>query len=152
MRAILEFARRLAGSLRRSRTDADLEERLRLHVELAAEDEQRRGQPPLDVARAARVRAGGHGTGHGSAARSASLPSLDAIAADLVLGWRQIVRHRTASVSAMLSLGLALGATMAAFRLVDAVLLRPLPVADPSQHAVHDGRHAVPGRAHLLSV
>jgi predicted permease len=51
--------------------------------------------------------------------------------ADVAFGWRQIVRHRTASLSAVLVLGLALGATMAAFRLIDAVLLRPLPVADP---------------------
>ena len=71
------------------------------------------------------------------------LPSLEALAADVVFGWRQLVRHRTASVSAILSLGLALGATMAAFRLVDTVLLRPLPVADPARlfvvtTAVHD--------------
>ena len=36
-------------------------------------------------------------------------------------------------LAAVLSLGLAIGATTAAFRLVDGVLLRPLPVADPDR-------------------
>src|SRR5688572_2035002 len=58
---------------------------------------------------------------------------LDALASDLVSGWRQLNKHRAASVAAILSLGLAIGATSAAFRLVDAVLLRPLPVSDPDR-------------------
>lgn len=43
LRAILEFARRLAGSLSRARSDADLEDELRLHLDLAAAAEQARG-------------------------------------------------------------------------------------------------------------
>ena len=61
------------------------------------------------------------------------LPWLASVRADLVFAWRQIVRHRVASFAVILSLGLAMGAALAAFRLVDAVLQRPLNVADPSQ-------------------
>jgi hypothetical protein len=61
------------------------------------------------------------------------LPWLGALGSDVVFGWRQLRRHRTASVAAALSLGLAIGATTAAFRLVDSVLLRPLPVAEPDR-------------------
>ena len=133
MRAVFEFARRLLGLVRRPRTDVDLEEELRLHVELMAEEERRRGHQPAAAARAARIRAGGVTQAMDVLRDQRSIPSLDALAADLVFGWRQIVRHRAASAAAVLSLGLAMGATMAAFRLVDAVLLRPLPVADPSR-------------------
>ena len=129
----LELLRRLLGSLRRSRSDADLEEELRLHLELAAESEQRRGASPADAARAARLRAGAATQAMESLRDQRGLPSLDALVADLAFGWRQLWRHRTASAAAILSLGLAMGATMAAFHLVDAVLLRPLPVADPSR-------------------
>ena len=52
---------------------------------------------------------------------------------DVVFGWRQLRKHRAASAAAILSLALAIGATTAAFRLVDAVLLRKLPVADPDR-------------------
>src|ERR1041385_4838472 len=59
------------------------------------------------------------------------LPWLEALAADLIFGWRQLKRNRSASVAAILSLALATGATTAAFRLVDAVIWRNLPVAEP---------------------
>jgi hypothetical protein len=117
MRGVLEFARRLMGSIRRSRSDADLQEELRLHVELAGEEALRRALPAPDAARAARIRAGGMTQAMEGLRDQRGLPALDALSADLVFGWRQIVRYRTASVSAILSLGLALGATMAAFRL-----------------------------------
>ena len=61
------------------------------------------------------------------------LPWLDALASDVVFGWRQLNKHRTASAAAILSLALAIGATTAAFRLVDAVLLRTLPIAEPER-------------------
>lgn len=54
---------------------------------------------------------------------------LDSLRADVVFGWRQILKHRVASGAAILSLALAIGACTSAFRLIDALLLRPLPVA-----------------------
>jgi putative ABC transport system permease protein len=54
---------------------------------------------------------------------------LDAIRADAVFSWRQLAKHRVASTAAVLSLALASGACTVAFRLIDALLLRPLPVA-----------------------
>jgi predicted permease len=135
LRLLIERARRLIGSLRLSRTrsDADLEQELRLHLLLAAEAEQRRGTAASKRVRAARVRSGGVAQAMETLRDQRGIPWIDALAADLVFGWRQIVRHRTASISTILSLGLAMGATLAALRLVDAVLLRPLPVANPSR-------------------
>lgn len=69
------------------------------------------------------------------------LPWLDALISDVVFGWRQLRKNRVVSTAAILSLALAIGATTAAFRLVDAVLLRTLPVADPGRLfllAVHE--------------
>src|SRR5213078_2665722 len=59
--------------------------------------------------------------------------SLERLAQDLRYGWRQLNKHRAVSAAAILSLALAIGATTAAFRLVDAVLLRQLPVAQPER-------------------
>ncbi len=58
---------------------------------------------------------------------------LDSLRADAVFGWRQFHKQKAASVAAILSLGLALGASMAAFRLMDALFLRPLPISDPQR-------------------
>jgi len=52
--------------------------------------------------------------------------------ADATFGWRQLAKRKVATAAAILSLALAIGACIAAFRLVDALFLRPMPVRDPS--------------------
>ncbi len=53
--------------------------------------------------------------------------------ADVVFGWRQLRKRKVTTAAAVLSLGLAIGSCMAAFRLVDALFLRPLPIAHPER-------------------
>src|ERR1700754_2944209 len=55
---------------------------------------------------------------------------LDSLRADAIFGWRQLKRNKMTSGAAILSLALAMGACISAFRLIDALLLRPLPVAE----------------------
>src|SRR5690349_1393639 len=55
----------------------------------------------------------------------------DAFRTDSVFAWRQLRKNPVTSVAALLSLALAIGACTAAFRPIDAALLRPLPVKDP---------------------
>jgi len=58
---------------------------------------------------------------------------LDSLRTDVIFGWRQIRKRKVTSAAAILSLGLAIGASTSAFRLVDALLWRPLPVAAPER-------------------
>jgi len=58
---------------------------------------------------------------------------LDALCADVVFGWRQLKRNKVTSSVAVLSLALAMGASVGAFRLMDAMLWRPLPIAHPER-------------------
>jgi predicted permease len=58
---------------------------------------------------------------------------LESIIPDAIFGGRQLLKHKTASAAAILSLALGIGASMAAFRLIDALFLKPLPVAHPEQ-------------------
>jgi len=53
---------------------------------------------------------------------------LDSLRADAVFGWRQLLKNKLTTAAAVLSLALATGACTAAFRLIDALLLRQLPV------------------------
>ena len=50
-----------------------------------------------------------------------------------MFGWRQLKKHKVSSAAAILSLGLAAGACTSAFRLIEALLLRPMPVAEPDR-------------------
>ena len=120
VRVCREWVRRCWASVRRRRTDADLEQELRLHLELAAEDGNR-------------IQAGGISQAMDALRDQRGLPWLDALRADVTFGWRQLNRDRGATLAAILSLGLAIGAMSGAFRLVDAILLRPLPVVDPDR-------------------
>jgi hypothetical protein len=53
---------------------------------------------------------------------------LESLHADIVFGWCQLMTHKGASAAAILSLASGVGACTAAFRLIDAFFLRPLPV------------------------
>ncbi|HEY9127863.1 MAG TPA: ABC transporter permease [Acidobacteriaceae bacterium] len=58
---------------------------------------------------------------------------VESLRMDLVFGLRQLKRNKVTSAAAILSLGLAMGACVGAFRLVDALLWRPLPIAHPER-------------------
>ena len=60
-------------------------------------------------------------------------PWLDSLRADAVFGWRQLMKKKATSAAAILSLALAIGSCTSAFRLIDAMLLRPLPVTHPER-------------------
>jgi len=66
---------------------------------------------------------------------------LDSLRSDTIFAWRQLRKRKMTSAAAILSLGVALGACTAAFRIIDALLLRPLPVAAPERlyALVHKG-------------
>jgi predicted permease len=57
------------------------------------------------------------------------IPWLESLRADAIFGGRQLNKNKITSAAAILSLALTLGACTSAFRLIDALLLRPLPVA-----------------------
>jgi hypothetical protein len=61
------------------------------------------------------------------------IPWLDSLRADAIFGWRQIMKRKVTSAAAVFSLALGIGACTSAFRLIDAVLLRPLPIATPER-------------------
>src|SRR5215211_720594 len=55
------------------------------------------------------------------------------LADDLKFGWRQLIKTPGFSITAILTLGLAIGANTAVFSLVDAVLLKSLPYPQPER-------------------
>ena len=61
------------------------------------------------------------------------------IADDLKYGWRQLTKAPGFSITAILTLGLAIGANTAVFSLVDAVLLKSIPYPQPERLATMGG-------------
>src|SRR5690242_9580839 len=58
---------------------------------------------------------------------------LESLLRDVLFGARMLRRHALVTTTAIVSLSLALGACVAAFSLVDALILRPLPVHQPER-------------------
>src|SRR6185437_3883999 len=116
---------RIANIFRADRLTREIDEELASHIEEAIGQ----GRDPAEARRA-----------FGSPLRQREdsrdvklIPWLDSLRADAVFGWRQLKKKKVTSAAAVLSLALAIGACTSAFRLIDALLWRPLPVAHPEQ-------------------
>src|SRR4029077_11782405 len=92
MAAFREWVSRLWGTLRGNRADRDLKEELRLHLELAVEDERRHASSPERAVRAARIRAGGIDQAMEALRDQRGLPWLHDLASDLHYGCRLLVK------------------------------------------------------------
>ena len=126
-----EWVVRLIGTLRPGRRDTDLEEELRLHLEIAAEQEQRRGNSIADASRAAVIGSGGMAQSLEAMRDQRGVPWLDDLGRDLRYAVRVLRRNSLFTSVAMLTLALGIGANTAIFSLADAVLFRTLPVGNP---------------------
>jgi predicted permease len=116
---------RLLNTVRPGSIDSDIEEELRHHIEDAIEE----GRDPEEARRAF----GSMLVRREEIRDIRILPWLDSLRADAVFGWRQLMKRKITSAAAILSLSIAIGACTSAFRIIDAILLRPLPVAHPEQ-------------------
>jgi len=116
---------RISNALQGERLNREIEEELQAHIE----DAVAAGRDPEEAYRAfgseLRAREACH--------RIRAAGWLESVLADVRFGWRQLCRNKLTTVAAMLSLALGIGSCVAAFRLIDALLWRPLPIAGSSR-------------------
>jgi predicted permease len=123
---------RLANVLRPGRLDSDLDEEQRFHIEARAEALAASEGLSREAALERAARQFGHRLSIREESREAKLAVwLESLWRDLALGLRLLRKDAVVSSAAVVSLGLAIGACTAAFALIDALILRELPVRDP---------------------
>lgn len=121
------------GHLSRRQFDRDLIDELTFHIEARADDLRRQGLPAHEAQRRARLEFGSRDRFREDVREVRLGHGWLQLSQDVRLAIRSLRRSRGYFLAAVVIFGLAIAAAAAIFGAVDAVLLRPLPIQDPTR-------------------
>jgi predicted permease len=122
-----------AGLLHRARFEDSMADEVRFHMDAYAEDLVRAGMPHAEAERRARVEFGGAERVKEECRQARGLRLFDEIGQDVRYAVRSMAKAPVFTAAAVISIALGIGANTAIFSLMDAVLLRSMPLTEPHQ-------------------
>jgi hypothetical protein len=136
-RRLFVTARRIVANLlalvRRDKAEQDLDDELQAHLEASAEDLMRRGMSRDDAVRASRRDVGSVEAVKDRTRDAGWESAVDGCWRDVTHAVRSLRKAPSFSVVAVAILALGIGAITAIFSVLNALLLRPLPVHEPGE-------------------
>ncbi len=128
-----ELWRRLCVLYRRERFDHDLEEEMQSHLEMQADEHREAGMAAEEARYAARRQFGNVTLLKEDSREVWGWGAVERFAKDVKFAARTLRRNPGFAAVAILSLALGIGANSAIFSLINALLLRTLPVHEPGR-------------------
>ena len=129
---ITELLSRFRFLIFRKKPD-ELEQELQFHLEQSIESKMADGLSAIEARRRALIEFGGIEPTREQCERQRPAWWIGTVLQDLRYALRGFRRNPVFTISVLLTLALGIGATTAVFTVVDRILFRPLPYADPSQ-------------------
>src|SRR6185295_10381997 len=120
--------------------EGDMDQEMRLHLDLMAKDYEQSGMSPSDAYLAARRRFGNLDRIKERSRDIRGAGLLDDLRRDLLFAVHMLRRSPAFTAVVVISLGLGIGANTAMYSAVDAMFLRELPVKSPEELVVFGWR------------
>jgi predicted permease len=133
MEKLRELLRRIGMLRHRDQVASELQEEMQLHLDLRRQQQVDSGVASSEAAAAAHRRFGNPTLLRERSYTAWGWQWLETLLQDMLYGLRAMLRSPGVTIVALLSLALGIGANTAIFSLMDAVMLRSLPVKDPGK-------------------
>jgi predicted permease len=132
MKALASLRAALWAATHRSQLNREINEELRSHIELRVDDLLQRGIERTEAERQARLELGGCQRYREACHEAAGGALGQTLLRDIRFGFKLFRKFPLLTTIAIGTLALGIGANTAIFSLIDAIWLRPMPIADPS--------------------
>jgi macrolide transport system ATP-binding/permease protein len=129
----MSLLRRIGNLFSRNKLDREVDAEVQAHIEMRIEDNLAEGMSPEQARRDALIRFGSPTATKERVNGMDAALTLESIWADIRFACRQLINNPGFAATAIVVLALGVGASVAIFAFVDAVLIKPLPYQDPGR-------------------